>query len=351
MSLTIVPSSGPVTGGNTVTITGYQNGFNIAFLTIGGRNVTNQIYTETQLTATVPAGDVGDSEVLLRLFDTSTEPPREATLTGTYTYLAGVPIALDPTQGLTSGGFPVTITGVGVGTATGVTFGGVPATNLVVNDANSITVTAPANVAGFAQVIVTYPVLPESSAFFEYIVPCVAPRTKVLMATGHYKEIQDIVRGEFVAGDAQCKTRYQVSRVNVLPFTAGDECQVVEFSAGSLGANSPFESLCVTGFHPVIYKGRRREASCFRNMPGVICSHQRLLDAMGTARNGTMNVYDLQFDVDAQYVANGVVIQSRSPHYVHTPLPKALHFRQSLYSTYRTHGTRNHPVPADNTIL
>ena len=42
-------------------------------------------------------------------------------------------------------------------------------------------------------------------------------------------------------------------------------------------------------------------------------------------------LYDLQFDHDGQYVAEGVILQSRSPRSDRTPLPKELYFDQSLW--------------------
>lgn len=63
--------------------------------------------------------------------------------------------SLAPSNGSTAGGTSVTITGTHLAGATAATFGGVPATDLVVNSATSITVTTPAHAAGPVDVAVT----------------------------------------------------------------------------------------------------------------------------------------------------------------------------------------------------
>jgi formylglycine-generating enzyme required for sulfatase activity len=60
-----------------------------------------------------------------------------------------------PTEGCFVGGTPITITGSYLGTATAVTVGGVPATNVTVNSPTTVTATTPAGVLGPAAVLVT----------------------------------------------------------------------------------------------------------------------------------------------------------------------------------------------------
>ena len=60
-----------------------------------------------------------------------------------------------PTEGCFVGGTPITITGSYLGTATAVTVGGVPATNVTVNSPTTVTAITPAGVLGPAAVLVT----------------------------------------------------------------------------------------------------------------------------------------------------------------------------------------------------
>lgn len=63
--------------------------------------------------------------------------------------------SISPAIGGASGGVSATITGTNFTGTTGVTIGGVAATNLVVVSATSITITLPAGTAGVASVLVT----------------------------------------------------------------------------------------------------------------------------------------------------------------------------------------------------
>ena len=60
-----------------------------------------------------------------------------------------------PTEGCFVGGTPITITGSYLGTATAVTVGGIPATNVTVNSPTTVTATTPAGILGPAAVRVT----------------------------------------------------------------------------------------------------------------------------------------------------------------------------------------------------
>ncbi|MEI6246461.1 MAG: IPT/TIG domain-containing protein, partial [Acidobacteriota bacterium] len=63
--------------------------------------------------------------------------------------------AISPTSDTTAGGLEVALTGTNLTGATGVTFGGTAATNVVVVSATSITATTPAHAAGAVNVVVT----------------------------------------------------------------------------------------------------------------------------------------------------------------------------------------------------
>lgn len=65
--------------------------------------------------------------------------------------------SVSPSTGLAAGGTAVTISGTGLTGATGVTFGGTPATAVVVVNPNTITATSPAKAAGTYDVRVTTP--------------------------------------------------------------------------------------------------------------------------------------------------------------------------------------------------
>ena len=156
-ALDITPDSGPVAGGQEVTIagTGFAPGATVTFDDAAATDVVVAA-DGTSITATTPAGDLGPAVV------TVTNPDGGAT-TLAYTYLAdaapGAPTIteLDPAQGPEAGGTTVTVTGTGLEGTTEVTFDGVPAEIVSVSpDGTSVVVTSPAG-TGLAEVVVTAP--------------------------------------------------------------------------------------------------------------------------------------------------------------------------------------------------
>lgn len=186
-----------------------------------------------------------------------------------------------------------------------------------------------------------------------WIIPCLAPQTKILMADGTQKAICEIKRGDEVRGDVtDANVVYKVSRVNVLQYAPDAICDVVVIEPGALGENTPSDTLRLTGYHPIIYKGARREARCFRNIDGATLHKDVVLaSVIEPEAKGDLFMYDLQFDFDAQYVAENTLVQSRSPWYEGTPLPRDLYFDASLYRDERTTSTLNHPLPFYNNVL
>ena len=65
----------------------------------------------------------------------------------------------------------------------------------------------------------------------------------------------------------------------------------------------------------------------------------------------SMNLYDIQFENDGSYIANGVQLQSRCPRSQMTPLAKEDYFNQELYTEEVVWDVFNHSVKYDDTIL
>jgi uncharacterized repeat protein (TIGR01451 family) len=147
-------------------------------------------------------------------------------------------------------------------------------------------------------------------------VPCVVKDTMIAMQDGTQKPIQSIVRGDIISSGLVvarlCETKIPTATVN----------DIMIFKPNSLGFGCPQKELTITDNHPIIYNGARRPARCFMDFIGV--THMK--------RNDIPILYDIQFEHDGTYIANGVVIQSCSPCSTLNPLPKELYFDQSLYS-------------------
>jgi hypothetical protein len=154
----ISPTNGVTTGGTPVTITG--SGFINGNITVdfGGIAATSvQFVDSNTVTAVTPADTAGVLDVLLVNADGQT-----ATLAGGFTYLAAAPppvlTSISPSNGVTTGGTSVTLTGSNFinGNIT-VDFGGIAATSVQFVDSNTVTAVTPADTAGAVNVILVNP--------------------------------------------------------------------------------------------------------------------------------------------------------------------------------------------------
>ncbi|MFC9235381.1 IPT/TIG domain-containing protein [Streptomyces decoyicus] len=146
----VVPSQGPTSGGNTVTLTG-ANLTGATAVTFGATPATSfTVVSPTQITAVAPAGPPGPVTL------TVTTPGGTSTLQSSYFYVnTPVLTAVAPPSGPLSGGNTVTLTGVHLIEATAVRFGATPATAFTVVSDTRITAVVPAGAAGPADITVT----------------------------------------------------------------------------------------------------------------------------------------------------------------------------------------------------
>lgn len=146
----ISPSSGPVGGGTTITITGTTFAATPA-VKVNAVDATGESFTNsTSMTAVTPAGTAGPKDVLLTNPDTS-----NVTAAGAFTYIAAPTFtSVTPATGLTTGGESVVIVGTGFNGST-VTFGGVAATDVVLTGSTTIDCTTPAGTAGAKDIVIT----------------------------------------------------------------------------------------------------------------------------------------------------------------------------------------------------
>ncbi|MEU8994446.1 IPT/TIG domain-containing protein [Streptomyces caniferus] len=146
--LAVSPSSGPVAGGETVTLTG-RGLYTATSVAFGATNVTPTVVPDSELTVVSPAHAAAVVSLAVTAqggTDTASDPFRfvvPPTATG-----------LSPLTGLPAGGTLVGITGTDLSTTTGVTFGGVPATFAVLS-ATQVAAIAPAHSLGAVSITVT----------------------------------------------------------------------------------------------------------------------------------------------------------------------------------------------------
>jgi len=147
----LVPSSGPVTGGTSVVITG--SAFSgVTSVMFGSTAAAFTLNSDTQITATAPAA-AAPGVVNVQVSTPTNNSANSAN--NRYTYLSPNPAVtgLSPSFGPNSGGTGVIITGSGFTGATSVTFGGT-ATSFSVNSDTQITAVSPFHVVGTVDVLV-----------------------------------------------------------------------------------------------------------------------------------------------------------------------------------------------------
>jgi hypothetical protein len=161
------PNFGPTSGDTLVTLTG--SNFNQALtttkntdlqaevtsVTFDGLEATSvTIVNDTTIIARTPAHIAGPVDVMLTL-------PNQTgiSLPSAYTYTPpnSILTSLTPTSGTVLGGTPVILTGTDLTGTTGVTFNGIPATNVVVINDTTVTAVTPADTAGVVDVTIVNP--------------------------------------------------------------------------------------------------------------------------------------------------------------------------------------------------
>ncbi|SDH20085.1 IPT/TIG domain-containing protein [Agrococcus jejuensis] len=149
-STALSPSSGPVAGGQTLTVTGTGFAPGITSVTIDGFVVAATVLSSTALIVTTPAHTAGPVPVVV-------QNPGGASTPLTYTY-APAPTAssLTPDAGPIVGGATVQVTGTGFTPGASVMVGGVPVV-AVVGSSTSLSFTAPPMAPGPVSVVVTTP--------------------------------------------------------------------------------------------------------------------------------------------------------------------------------------------------
>jgi hypothetical protein len=137
----VLPNSGPLAGGNTVSVVGtfLTGAATVAFGGVPGTSIS--VKTANLLTVVAPPGNAGTVDVQVTTpFGVSPLGPSDH-----YTYTnAPIVTGVNPGQGAPAGGTSVTITGLQMTNITGVSFGSTPAASFTQNSSTQITAVSPA---------------------------------------------------------------------------------------------------------------------------------------------------------------------------------------------------------------
>lgn len=336
----ILPNEGSVDGGNLVTILG--SGFTqVTSVTFGVNPAVITFLTDSQINAISPPGTGVVNLTLATPNQTAFQP---------FTYL-GDPVLnlLNPDNGPSTGGTAVQISGLNLTNATAVTFGSLSASFQIMSDSLIEAISPPG--LGTVPVTVITPAGISNELPFVFILACLSHNTRILMADGQYKNIQNIVRGDVVAANLQLEKTHKVARVLKNHLPRREPIDIMIFEKDSLGLNLPNHQLIVTINHSFIWGDKRRPAKCFINYPNVKKEFAYVFNALPVNDEGYYCVYDLQFETLGSFVANGIVVQSRSPRSNLTPLPQALYFHPELYRPDTGEDDIGYDFPLDMDIL
>jgi hypothetical protein len=140
----VSPNSGPLAGGNWVTVTGTDLRTTNK-VSIGDTTTSFNVLSNTSLSVYIPAGE---SPETVNIAVTTIGGTSARTSSDQYTYVAPPPApivtGISPNTGTALGGTTVTITGTGFTNVVYVSFGGYAAQSFTINSDTSITAVAPA---------------------------------------------------------------------------------------------------------------------------------------------------------------------------------------------------------------
>ena len=180
----VAPAAGPLTGGNSVVITGtgFSSTSTVAFGSVPV--VTRTVDSATQITATVPAHAATPETVRVKVTTAGLDSPD--TPKDDYSFGAPAVTSVSPNGGPAAGANTVVITGYGFSGVTGVLFGATGAT-FVVDSPTQITVAAAPAGTGIVDVTVITPAgasATSASTKYSYGVPTITSLTPAAGAAG-----------------------------------------------------------------------------------------------------------------------------------------------------------------------
>ena len=164
---------------------------------------------------------------------------------------------------------------------------------------------------------------------------CVAKDTNILMADRTIKSIQYVQRGDLIAGDLN-GTINKVARVVRTKMSGITPIALMKFEKDSIAENQPNNDLIISTAHPILHNGNRYRAKCLRKRRGAKYYNKNNTKARDIlpldVDAETYSLYNIQFEHDGYFVANGVVIDSVPVLSDRYPLPRELYFNPELYN-------------------
>lgn len=156
---------------------------------------------------------------------------------------------------------------------------------------------------------------------------CLAHDTQILMNDKTYLPIQNLKIGDTVASH-NSENGHKIARILKTSLGEAYPVDIVKIDKDALGKDYPSATTYLTGWHPILYNNQRKPAKCFKNIPGCEWNYhsKKTADVVPADSKGKYYLYNLQFDHEGLFIANGLITQAVSPWSRIYPLPENMFY-------------------------
>jgi len=247
------PTNGVVSGGTSVTISGTGFTSNTTNVLFGSLSATNVVYINaTTITVTSPSASAsGSVDVTVNI---------NGAVSNAIGYYYGNPVitGISPSSG--SVGIPVTIGGSGFTLSSASTiivlFGNTPATNVMVDNNNSISATIPSvPMMDTVDVTVSIDGSISNAVAFNFIIPCLCRGMKIDTPLGP-QPIESLKEGDFVLVPPFHDRMVPIRRIFGSTYTGTMHTIPVRIPSSFFEKNIPSEDILISPNHMIFYDSR-----------------------------------------------------------------------------------------------
>lgn len=161
---------------------------------------------------------------------------------------------------------------------------------------------------------------------------CVAKNTEILLANGDTIAIQNIKRGDIIAGDLQLETCHQVARLIENRISPRAPVSIIKIDANAIRGKTPNRDLILTSGHPVLIDNILIPARELRKNTRV--KYYKLnktlaCDILPKNSDDSYSLYNIQYDHNGTFIANGLPVSSVPVDSHLMPLPEHLYISKN----------------------
>jgi hypothetical protein len=154
--------------------------------------------------------------------------------------------------------------------------------------------------------------------------------TLILLANGQWKKVQNLARRDSIAG--KDGSALPLCRLIVKDISAS-RIDFIAVPKDAIAPGMPMNDLYCRKHHYFLYGDKLYAAESFLSFPGVRRIRGYAKEVLGKelSKLSKLRMYDLQFETEGFYIAEGLLCPSRSPYDADDPLPRELFFDKGLF--------------------